>query len=237
VQHSSNESGRLHSPTPFPTPEPRPSRPTPKHHTIVLSRRTCNAAIALVAAALATSPAARADGDPASDILLSQNLYLPADAATNPRLSATLETAVTAANAAGYRIRIALIASPTDLGAIPSLWKKPQTYASFLGAELREVYDGRLLIVMPNGLGIFAASGASPSEEQVVAATAVPSGSDGLLLASLAALKKLAPTNPTRTTTSHTTPIAVAVAIAAGTGLCALLIVLKRRRRARTSAD
>jgi len=222
----------------IPTPEPRPPGRAPKHDTIVLSRRARNAAVALgAAAALATSPAARADGDPASDILISQNLYLPADAATNPRLSATLETAVTAANAAGYQIRIALIASPTDLGAIPSLWKKPQTYARFLGAELRELYTGRLLIVMPNGLGIFAVSGASPSEEQTVAATAVPSGSDGLLLASLAALKKLAPNNPTRTRTSHTTPIAVAVAIAAGTGLCAVLIMLRRRRRERTSAD
>ena len=37
---------------------------------------------------------------------------------------------------------------------MPQLWAKPQTYARFLGAELRFVYKDTLLIVMPQGFGI-----------------------------------------------------------------------------------
>ena len=47
-----------------------------------------------------------------------------------------------------------MIASSYDLGSITSLWRKPRTYARFLGAELQFVYKDRLLIVMPNGFGI-----------------------------------------------------------------------------------
>ena len=47
-----------------------------------------------------------------------------------------------------------MIGNKTDLGAVPQLWGKPQTYARFLGAELRFVYKDTLLVVMPQGFGI-----------------------------------------------------------------------------------
>ena len=46
-----------------------------------------------------------------------------------------------------------MIGSRTDLGAVPQLFGKPGTYAKFLGAEIRTFYTGRLLIVMPQGIG------------------------------------------------------------------------------------
>ena len=47
-----------------------------------------------------------------------------------------------------------VIGNKSDLGAVPQLWAKPQTYARFLGAELRFVYKDTLLVVMPQGIGI-----------------------------------------------------------------------------------
>ena len=47
-----------------------------------------------------------------------------------------------------------MIGNKTDLGAVPQLWGKPQTYARFLGSELRFIYKDTLLVVMPQGFGI-----------------------------------------------------------------------------------
>ena len=51
----------------------------------------------------------------------------------------------------GYRVKVAVIASGADLGAIPSLFGKPTEYSRFLGVELSMYYVGPLLIVMPAG--------------------------------------------------------------------------------------
>ena len=72
-----------------------------------------------------------------------------------PAQTSQLTNLVHAAKASGYRIKVALIATPYDLGAVTPLWRRPQRYAQFLGQELLYVYKGRLLIVMPNGYGIY----------------------------------------------------------------------------------
>jgi len=116
--------------------------------------------------ALATSwsaPPARADGDPASDVLASQSLFLPQDAAVSSRQAAQLEQLVGEARRASYEIRVALVASAADLGSVTELWRKPQTYAQFLAQELGVVYHGPLLIVMPNGLGFQAPHSRPPA--------------------------------------------------------------------------
>ena len=58
----------------------------------------------------------------------------------------------------GYPIKVALITQRYDLGAVPTLFDKPQEYARFLGFELAFLYKGPLLIAMPNGYGIFKAN-------------------------------------------------------------------------------
>jgi hypothetical protein len=126
---------------------------------------------------LAFVPAASADGDPASDTLLVQNTFLP-----YPRPPASLANAlsreVAIAYAHGYRLKVAVIASETDLGAVPSLFNKPADYAKFLGQELEFYYIGPLLVVMPAGYGVYD-GGRTTLKERKVLASLHPSGSSG----------------------------------------------------------
>src|SRR3954453_23411029 len=108
----------------------------------------------LLAAACVAVPAAHADGDPASDYLLTQNVFVPFDGKVPKEQADALNAVVLDAKKKGYTIRVALISREFDLGAVPSLWRKPKTYARFLGQELFFVYKGRLLVVMPNGYGV-----------------------------------------------------------------------------------
>jgi hypothetical protein len=109
----------------------------------------------LVLVALLAPAAARANGDPASDYLLTQPLFTPIDVKL-PQASVEQLTEILAdAKAKGYEVRVALIATRYDLGAVPSLFDKPQIYASFLHQEIRFVYKGPLLIVMPDGYGYY----------------------------------------------------------------------------------
>ncbi len=104
-------------------------------------------------AAIATA-AALADGDPASDILPTNSVYFPISTPA-PDAASALTSAVNAVYANGNRVKVAVIAAVEDLGAVPSLMNKPDDYAKFLGQELTGFYVGPLLIVMPNGFGIY----------------------------------------------------------------------------------
>jgi hypothetical protein len=97
---------------------------------------------------------ARADGDPASDVLAEQSVFIPQDGSVPSREQAQLEAIVHTAQRSGYAVRVALIATRSDLGSITSLWLKPASYAGFLGRELSLLYHGALLVVMPNGYGV-----------------------------------------------------------------------------------
>src|SRR5262249_38215755 len=121
------------------------------------------------AACAASSPVpALADGDPASDFLLSQSTFLPYDANISKAQTDQLNELVAEAKKRGYRIRVAVIGKPFDLGSVPSLWAKPKTYARFLGQELFFLYKGRLLVVMPNGYGVSRGGKALTSSQAVV---------------------------------------------------------------------
>lgn len=116
-----------------------------------------------------SSGPARADGDPASDVLATQSLFLPQDAAVPTRQATQLAALLQEAARSGYPIRVALVASPTDLGSITELWNQPQSYAQFLGQEISLVYPGALLVVMPSGLGLYHAAGASTVDRGILA--------------------------------------------------------------------
>ena len=137
---------------------------------------------ALVAAGGLAVPLARANGDSASDYLLSQSTFIPFDAKLSQEETEQLNGVVAEAKKQGFTIRVALIASELDLGAVPSLWRKPQTYARFLGQELFFVYKGRLLTVMPNGYGV--SRGGKPLRDAQRAVNALPKpGESGTALA------------------------------------------------------
>jgi len=147
-------------------------------------------AVALAVALLLVG-GARADGDPASDVLYTDNVYLPYDpppAAT----AASLRKAVDSAYARHFRVKVAVIGAQVDLGAIPSLWGKPTQYAKFLGTELQTFYVGPLLIVMPSGFGIYDGGREVAAEKRVLAgASTGGSSSDGLTRAAAAAVTRL----------------------------------------------
>jgi hypothetical protein len=117
----------------------------------------------LTGLALALPASATADGDPASDVLLSDTIFLPY---TNPSPDtiAKLRRVVAAARKAGQPLRIAIIAAPRDLGAVPDYFGRPGEYARFLAGELAaygqlsapahgKPNSDPLLVVMPAGFG------------------------------------------------------------------------------------
>jgi thiol-disulfide isomerase/thioredoxin len=103
--------------------------------------------------AAATTPRFRG-GDPAGHVLVRQNMFLPADAGATSVQMRHLQDVITAAARAGYPVRVAVIASEADLGAIRAVWQRPQIYADFLGAELASVNHESVLVVMPHGFGL-----------------------------------------------------------------------------------
>jgi hypothetical protein len=81
----------------------------------------------VIASALVTSAGlARADGDPASDVLVSKAVFVPWNAVSTAGEQARLEAVLAAATRRGYPIRVALIASSADLGSVTALWHQPQ---------------------------------------------------------------------------------------------------------------
>src|SRR3954468_11752570 len=108
----------------------------------------------LAFAALVLPAVAHADADPASDTLYTGRVFLPLSAKVSPQLARELGGVTLAAQKAGRPVRVALIASKTDLGGVPQLFGKPTTYARFLASELQFVYPDKVLIVMPQGAAL-----------------------------------------------------------------------------------
>ena len=149
--------------------------------------------MALACAACAAVPAAHADGDPASDFLLARDTFVPFDANISKAQTEQLDAIVADAKKRGFTIKVALISSEVDLGAVPSLWREPDTYARFLGQELFFLYKGKLLIVMPNGYGVSRAGKPLASGQRVVDALPKPGdGGPALATAAIRAVQRLA---------------------------------------------
>jgi len=149
--------------------------------------------LAVVLAAAGAAPQlARADGDPASDYLLVRKVFLSYELATLSNQEQALTKAVATANKNGYAIRVAVIASSYDLGSVTVLWRKPQTYARFLGAELGFVYKQRLLVVMPNGFGFNWPKHSPKPAYALLAKLKVKRGGAGLLASATSAVEALA---------------------------------------------
>ncbi|HEY7694219.1 MAG TPA: hypothetical protein VH816_17920 [Gaiellaceae bacterium] len=191
--------------------------------------------VTAIIAALACVPAALADGDPASDYLLSQQTFLPFDAKIPAATSEQLAGLVRNANEHGYKIRLAVIATRYDLGAVTALWKQPKTYASFLAAEIAFVYKGPLLIVMPNGLGFHAPGGATKAGYRTLADVRPASGISGLMTAAVSGVEKLAaahgvqvrPPVATAAPAKGDDRIRLAILIAVVGGVIAVVLVLR----------
>jgi cytochrome oxidase Cu insertion factor (SCO1/SenC/PrrC family) len=140
----------------------------------------------------ALSPAARADGDPGSDVLVYQNLFVAGDSNISIAQQVELGDLLTSASRSGFAIRVAVIATPADLGAITQLWRKPTSYASFLGIELSLAYSQRLLVVMPDGFGFNWQGHSTAAAYKVLGKIAIKPGGPGLATSAETAVRALA---------------------------------------------
>jgi MYXO-CTERM domain-containing protein len=183
---------------------------------------------------------ALADGDPASDVLLGENVFYPYTPAVSGQVQKTLDAETVAAKRAGFPIKVALIASPIDLGVIPDLFGKPQQYADFLDQEISFQRRQPLLVVMAAGYG---AQGFTGPAKLAVSGLRAPAGktSTDLAQAAIVAVSKLAsvsghpvkgvpgiPATSGGDGSSSSAPIVIGLAVAAVL-VAAALVALRRR--------
>lgn len=159
-----------------------------------------------LAVALIAAPSASADGDPASDVLLTDDVFFPYAPRTSPVLAQALERLLARVRAGGYPIKVALIGSAGDLGSYPQMFNDPQRYATLLDAELSTSPhpagaardDPHLLVVMPGGFG---GDNLGDRVDDALAGIRIEAEaqSDGLAKAALIAAARIATVNGHRT--------------------------------------
>jgi hypothetical protein len=193
------------------------------------------------------APAARADGDPASDFLITEQVFYPYYSTVPKATLKQLQGTVAAANKRGFTIRVAVITSPYDLGSLSALWEKPQPYCRFLSLELAFAYKNRLLVVSPKGYGYVEKTKPVPAKLALVRTIPIGKGTDGLLLTADRAVRLLAAKAGVKLPAasaangggsgSSMDTIVIAVAAAVGAALVAGIELVRRRRRHRGSTE
>ena len=200
-------------------------------------------AVALLAITLAAARA-EADGDPASDVLIGENVFYPYSPSVSPGLQSTLNAETAAASREHFPIKVALIPSAVDLGSVTSLFGQPQNYAAFLDVEISYLNIKQLvLVVMPGGYGV---SGLGRAATLAARRLTKPSGpqSNELAQAAIAAVAKLASAagHPIKTVSAVTDadgsngwnpPAAAILAVVAIAAAAAILAIRHRHTRAR----
>ena len=143
-------------------------------------------------AALVAVPVASANGDPASDVLLTQKVFVGPEVPVSKSKLDALQKTVDSANAQGYPIRVAVIAFTGDLGTAVSLWRHPQDYAKFLGSEIAFVYAKRLLVAMPAGFAVYNRHGSTAAEARALRGVRPGKTPNALVQSTTTAVRRLA---------------------------------------------
>jgi hypothetical protein len=196
--------------------------------------------IAVLVLALLLAPAALGDGDPASDVLLGENVFLPYSPPVSAALQGTLTVQTAAAKRGGLPLKVALIGSPVDLGVVPDLFGHPQKYADFLDQEISFTgHPQPLLVVMAAGYGTQGLSAAGAAAARALHPPAGKS-SDDLARAAAAAIPAIARAQGVHISGSGSSsggsalPI-ILLAAAAALIAAALAVVTLGRRRERAA--
>ncbi len=213
--------------------------------------RSARAALLVAAVALAVSavlasghlpgqPAsARADGDPASDVLYGADVFFPYQPLVSPALQRSLTSLVASAKRAGYPLKVALVATPNDLGSIPNFFDEPARYAQFLSIEIAQAERAPTLVVMPAGFGL-AENGQPFSLAPLagVSARAARGSSDFLAQRAILAVRRLAaaaghplPSAATRSAGGGSGSTVVAAIVIAALAALGVVTALWLRRR------
>jgi hypothetical protein len=206
-----------------------------------VKRRAALVVVAAAALLALAVPATRADGDPASDYLITYQVFYPYYTNTPKATLAELKATVADANKRGFRIRVAVITSPYDLGSLSALWEKPQPYCRFLSLELSFAYKDRLLVVSPKGWGYVDQTKPVPSKLKLVQTIPIQKGTDGLLRTADLGVRRLAKDAGYRLpaakavggSSSGSDTILIAIIAAAGALLIAGVEIARRSRRRR----
>ncbi len=200
-----------------------------------LPRRAAALAVACLLVMSIAASAALADGDPASDVLLGENVFYPYQPPVAASIQKRLNATAAKAKRAGFPVKVALIASPVDLGVIPDLFGKPQKYADFLDQEISFQTKQPLLVVMSTGYGV---QGMAPKATAAVSTLPKPAGktSNDLATAATTAVEKLAeasghPIAGAGSSSSGSSILIVILAAAAVLVALALAVVTVRRRK------
>jgi hypothetical protein len=242
--------------------DPQHDRHGPKRQGTQVHRpQAMRIVLCLLVCALAAgvaAPFAKADGDPASDYLISQKVFLSYDAKIPSAFQRKLLAAVESANRNGYPVRVALIWSSYDLGSVPVLFAHPRQYARFLDAEDAKCWWGascssgrfssktRLLVVMPNGLGFAQWKHNPAAGYRMLAGIEVERTPAGLATAATTAVVKLAAAAGVKASTSGgpaladqsssgTSRVVIIVAVVGAILLGVAALLLVRRRAARSA--
>lgn len=125
-------------------------------------------------------------------MLLEQNLFQPPDAPTSASELARLNGLLDDAARSGFPVRVALIGSASDLGTVSSLWGRPANYAYYVGTELSLAYHGLVLVVMPDGFGLYPAGALADREAHVLEAIGAPGSGPRLVSAAVTAVARMA---------------------------------------------
>jgi hypothetical protein len=131
-------------------------------------------AATVLACLLIFASGARADGDPAGDVLAQQPVFYGSALDLKSKEAAQLWQLVADAKAAGYELRVAALSVQQDLGAIDYMWDDPINYSEFLAAELAYVYRRRTLVVMPSGYAVWWWGHTSARDNKVLSKLAGP---------------------------------------------------------------
>jgi hypothetical protein len=160
------------------------------------------------AVALACAPAARADGDPASDVLPSQTVFYGSEIDLKSKAAAQLPALLEAAKRAqGHETRVAILTVPEDMGEIQDLWEDQVGYGPLLGSEVAYVYRGRLLIVMPTGYAMFHIGHSSVREQRVLDKLPAPDQPQDMLPGAIKAVQALAAADGVKLAVPDATPV------------------------------
>jgi hypothetical protein len=195
------------------------------------------AVLGAVTVCLCAPVAARANGDPASDYLLTQRVFLPFTTKIDRNEVNRLDALLREADQKHFPIRVAMILSPSDLGTAFSLFGNPEKYSQFLGLELSFVYRGRLLVVMPNGYGYAVNGDPDPKASAVLKKLPAP-GRDATkeVRAAIVAVQNLAAASGLRLTvpkvggSTGRDRLTIAAAATAGIALIAAIVLYRRRK-------
>ncbi len=192
-------------------------------------------------AALVAVPAASANGDPASDVLLTQKVFVGPEVPVSKGKLDALQKTVEAANAMGYPIRVAVIAFTGDLGTAVSLWRRPQDYSKFLGSEIAFVYAKRLLVAMPAGFAVSNGRRSTAAEQRALKGVRPGQTPEALVESTTEAVRKLAASGGVQVPVyssgggGHDWRDRIIIAVV-GLLVVALIVLVGRRLRARGGA-